>query len=321
VAEYTRRDVLKLAGAAAAGAVLLGACGRRPVEQPPASLEQRASAPPAAAGGAPVARLAIARGADPAAITAAAVDALGGMKRFVKSGADVVVKPNICTDYHGPEYASTTNPVVVATLVALALKAGAKRVRVMDNPFGGPPESAYQNSGIAAAVEAAGGTMQVMSPVKYGRYAIPQGRSISSWDVYDDVLSCDTLINVPIAKTHGSAVLTLGGKNLMGVILDPGQFHSDLAQRIADLTSLVRPQLTVVDAVRILAHGGPTGGDLADVVRKDTVVASNDIVAADAWSTSLFGLTPRDVPYVPAMAALGLGSMTVPAKETATIRL
>jgi len=320
---YTRRDFLKLAGVAVAGSTVAGstvlaACGGRAVQNPPASLAQRSVAPPAPAGSA---YLAVAHGPDPAAITRAAVAAVGGMKRFVARGAEVIVKPNICTDGRAPQYAATTDPVVVATLVELALQAGAGRVRVMDQPFGGTSSSAYQTSGIGAAVAAAGGEMVVMSPLGYDHVAIPQGRSITSWDVYRDLLSAGTVIDVPIAKTHGSAGLTLGCKNLMGVVRDPGGFHSDLSQRIADLVSLVRPQLTVIDAVRILTANGPTGGDLADVRVTDTVIASHDIVAADARATALFGLTPSDVPAIAATAAMGLGKMSVPARQIKTIRL
>ncbi len=315
---YTRKDFLKLAGAAVAGSTVLAACGGRAVQNPPASLAERSEAPPAPAGSA---YLAVAHGPDPAAITRAAVAALGGMKRFVARGADVIVKPNICTDGRAPEYAATTNPVVVATLVALALQAGAKRVRVMDQPFGGTADSAYQTSGIGAAVAAAGGEMVVMSPLGFDHVAIPHGRSITSWDVYRDVLTADTVIDVPIVKTHGSAGLTLGCKNLMGLVRGPGGFHSDLSQRIADLVSLVRPQLTVVDAVRVLTANGPTGGDLADVRVMDTVIASHDVVAADARATTLCGLTPHEVPAIPATAAMGIGKMSVPARQTRTIRL
>ena len=118
--------------------------------------------------------LAVVHGPDPAAITRAAIEALGGMASFVSSGYDVIIKPNICTDYHPPEYATTTNPTVVGTLVSLCLEAGAKRVRVMDYPFGGTAKSAYAISGIADAVEAAGGEMHVMSPTKYTRVDIPR---------------------------------------------------------------------------------------------------------------------------------------------------
>ena len=73
--------------------------------------------------------------ADPAEITRRAIAALGGIERFVKPGANVIVKPNICNAYHGPEYASTTNPNVVAAIVALCLGAGAQRVRVNGLPL------------------------------------------------------------------------------------------------------------------------------------------------------------------------------------------
>ena len=172
--------------------------------------------------------LAVAHGADAAAITRAAIMALGGMERFVKAGQDVIVKPNICVDYHPPEYAATTNPAVVATLVAMCLEAGAKRVRVMDNPFGGTAESAYANTGIGDAVEAAGGKMEVMGRVKFAKTDIPEGKAIKSWEIYRDALECDVLINVPIAKHHSLTGLTLGGKNLMGLVTSPNMLHGYL---------------------------------------------------------------------------------------------
>jgi uncharacterized protein (DUF362 family) len=255
--------------------------------------------------------LAVAQGADPAAITRAAIAALGGIERYVKPGDDVIVKPNICVDYHGPEYAATTNPDVVATLVRLCLGAGARRVRVMDSPFGGTAESAYVRSGIGEAVNAAGGEMEIMSPVKFVETDIPDGKDITSWKMYQDVIDADVLINVPIAKHHNLARLTLGGKNLMGVVLNRSGLHRNLGQRIADLVSRVRPTLTVVDAVRILTARGPSGGSLDDVQRMDTVIASRDIVAADAWAATLFGMSGADVPYIQAAADMGLGTLNL----------
>jgi uncharacterized protein (DUF362 family) len=265
--------------------------------------------------------LAVVHGPDPAAITQAAIESLGGMAAFVSSGYEVIIKPNICTDYHPPEYASTTNPTVVGTLVRLCLEAGAKRVRVMDYPFGGTAKSAYAISGIADAVEAAGGEMHVMSPSKYTRVDIPQGRDLRSIDIYPDILEADLLINVPIAKDHGSTRLTLGAKNLMGVIADRGMMHMNLSQRIADLASLVRPALTVVDAVRILTANGPTGGNLQDVLQMDTVIASRDIVAADAYASTLFGLSGSDIGYIGACADLGLGTMELSSLHIREIQL
>jgi uncharacterized protein (DUF362 family) len=271
-----------------------------------------AATPASTVGNTGAAYLAVARGADadPAELIRRAIAALGGIERFVKPGADVIVKPNICNAYHGPEYASTTNPDVVAAIVALCLGAGAKRVRVMDFAFGGSPQASYETSGIAAAVKAAGGEMEAMNRLKFRKTALPQGKVLRSSSVYGDILDADTVINVPIAKNHGSATLTLGMKNLMGVIQDRNTLHArGLHQAIADLNSAVKPQLTIVDAIRILTANGPTGGSLDDVKRLDTIIASADVVAADAYATGLFDMKPADVKYIKLGAEMGLGTM------------
>ncbi len=299
---WTRRQFLQWAGLLAASAALLGpGCSAKPGD------DAGRSAAPAPTGD--QAYLAVARGNDPATITERALAAIGGIERFVKAGNDVIIKPNICVNYNPPEFAATTNPDVVAALVRLCLGAGARRVRVMDMPFGGTPESAYAISGIEDAVKAAGGEMEIMNPAKFVKSAIPQGKNIQEWEIYRDVLTTDVLINVPIAKHHSLARLSLGLKNLLGVVSNPSKMHSNLAQRIADLSSVVRPTLTIVDAVRILVANGPTGGSLNDVRQTDTVIASHDFVAADAWAATLFGLKGADVPFIKAAADMGLGTL------------
>ena len=252
--------------------------------------------------------LAVARGGDADAMVSRAVAALGGMERFVKAGDDVIVKPNICVAYHTYEYAATTNPWVVGTLVRLALEAGARRVRVMDYPFGGSAEQAYVNSGIKEQVERAGGEMEVMSRFKFVDADIPAGIDLQRCKIYDAVLKADVVIDVPIAKHHNLARLTLGMKNLMGVIWDRPAMHRNLGQRLADLSSRVRPTLTVVDAVRMLMNHGPTGGNLDDVKTANTVIVSPDLIAADSYAATLFDLAPSELAYVTAGAAMGLGS-------------
>jgi uncharacterized protein (DUF362 family) len=306
MATLTRREFIKLTGLAAASlAFLQSGCAPQDQNASNSSVKRQVPAPTGNQ-----AYLAVAHGQDPAAILKAALLPLGGIERFVKPGQDVIIKPNICVDYHPAEYAATTNPVVVASLVTLCLGAGAKRVRVMDSPFAGiSPNSAYSVSGIDEAVKAAGGEMEVMSPVKFAKYDIPHGKSITAWPVYRDVLETDVLINVPIAKNHSLARLTLGGKNLLGVVSNPNLIHSALGQRVADLASLIRPTLTVVDAYRILMDHGPTGGSLNDVKQANTIIASHDIIAADAYSATLFGMQGKDIPYVKDGADMGLGTL------------
>ena len=301
--DLSRRDFLKLIGAATAGAAILGGAGL--------DLDEADAAYPY--------YLTVAKGGsnDAAACTRAVISGLGGMGRFVKSGQTVVIKPNICTQYRTAAYAATTNPVVVATLVRLCKGAGAKCVHVMDMPIGAAnvtvQKAAWSKSGIKAAVEAAGGTMVAMTPQRFVRYNIPSHahRAISSWPVYRDIMECNVLINVPIAKVHGTTKLTLGAKNLLGVVTSPASLHSGIGQKVADLASLIRPNLTVIDAMRILVSNGPTGGSLSYVRRKNTVIASQDFVAADSRATHLFGMHGDDIGYIRAMSAIGLGRMNL----------
>jgi uncharacterized protein (DUF362 family) len=257
----------------------------------------------------PIPDLAVARGGEPADLVRRAVAALGGMERFVRPGDDVIVKPNICVAYHSYEYAATTNPWVVGEVVRMCREAGAARVRVMDSPFGGTAEQAYAVTGIGEQVEAAGGEMEIMSSFKFVPADMSMALDLRNCDIYEDVLNADVVISVPIAKHHSLARLTLGMKNLMGVIRDRPAIHRDIGQRLADLAARIRPALTIVDAVRILTANGPTGGNLADVQQLDTVIASPDIVAADAFAGTLFGLPLDGLDYVRAAAAMGLGRM------------
>ncbi len=253
--------------------------------------------------------LAVARGDDPAILARRAVEALGGMAKFVKKGQTVLIKPNICVAYHGPEYAATTNPQVVAELVKMTLEAGASSVKVMDQPFGGTAEEAYKVSGIGEAVHEAGGQMVIMGSLKFKESPIPDGKDIKKWVVFQDALKADVLIDVPIAKHHSLARLTLAAKNLMGLIDDRSRIHSNLGERLVDLVTLFKPKLTVVDAYRMLMANGPTGGRLNDVKLGKTVIASQDIVAADAYAATLFDLKPDAISYVRAGAERGLGTM------------
>jgi len=255
--------------------------------------------------------VAVAKGSDYAALVQRVLEPLGGMSAFVSSGDRVVVKPNIGWD-RSPQQAANTHPQVVASLVKAALDAGAREVLVFDRPCN-DPRLTYRNSGIQAALDALDDRRVVCSFIDDRRFVpvkIQRGQALDEWQFYRDALEADCYINVPIAKHHVLARLTLGLKNVMGVIGgNRGQIHHDIGQKLADLNSVVAPRLTVIDATRILLAHGPAGGNLADVKVLDTLIASKDIVAADAYATTLFDLQPQDIVATVAAARMGLGEM------------
>lgn len=262
---------------------------------------QAAQAPP----------LAVRKGQDIPLLVRETISALGGIQNFVKPGEVVVVKPNIGWD-RTVELAANTHPGVVKTLVQLCLEAGAKQVRIFDRTCN-DERRCYTQSGIRSAMESIRServSLEYMDRRAYKELTIKGGQAFDRWEFYMPVIEADRLINVPIAKHHSISQLTLGMKNLMGVIGgNRGRLHHNIAESLSDIASVIHSDLTVVDATRILTANGPQGGRLQDVRVLDTLIASPDIVAADAYATTLFGLSPEQVPTVVAAARRGLGVM------------
>lgn len=279
-----RRDFIK---DIAAGSFLLG---------PRPSLFAQAASPP---------QLTVVQGDSPAAITREAIAALGGMKRFVAKGDKVMIKPNIGWD-RTPELAACTNPDVVRSLVELCFDAGAKEVTVMDNTIN-QAQRCYARSGIAEAAKAAGAKVPYVNPFRLKKMALG-GEWLKDWEVYTDFIEADKLINVPIAKHHSLSRLTLGMKNWLGSIGGSrNQLHQRLDEAMVDLAAFFKPELTVLDAYRILFRNGPQGGRLSDTKLQKTVIAGTDPVAVDALGASFFDLQPSDLPYLALAQKRGLG--------------
>jgi len=254
---------------------------------------------------APALQLAAVEGESPYAITKEAVAMLGGMKRFVGKGDKVVIKPNIGWD-RTPEMAACTNPEVVKALVELVLEAGAKKAVVIDNTTN-QSKRCYVRSGIQEAVKQAGGDMLFVDDYRIKKMAL-KGAWIKEWEIVLDVVEADKIINVPIAKHHSLCRLTMGMKNWLGATGGArNQFHQSLDKAVVDLAAFFKPQLTVLDAYRILVRNGPQGGRISDTELMKTVVAGTDPVAVDALGASFFGVAPRELPYLGYARERGLG--------------
>jgi uncharacterized protein (DUF362 family) len=254
--------------------------------------------------------LAIAEGKDYASTTRNAIAGLGGIRKFVKKGNIVVVKPNIGWD-RKPEYGATTHPAVVKAIVEDCLEAGAKKVKIFDNTCN-DARRCYENSGIQAALK---GLKNVeLKYVENERFKNTKinGVFLKEWELYDEALLADVFINVPIAKHHSLTRLTLGLKNIMGIMGgNRGYIHRNIDEALSDVNAFAKSHLTIIDATRILVNHGPQGGNLKDVKVLNTVIASADIVSADAYATTLFGLNPQDISTTVSAHKRGLGEINL----------
>jgi uncharacterized protein (DUF362 family) len=224
---------------------------------------------------------------DAAAATQKALEGLGGISRFVKKGQRVVLKPNMSFS-RTPEYGATTHPQVVVTVAQACLEAGAQQVLVLDHTLH-RAELCLERTGIREACKNIPGVhVLALQDRKFFReIKIPQGKVLDRVEVMKEILDAPVLINIPVAKSHSATGISMGIKGLMGLIWDREIFHSqvNINQALVDLASVIRPQLTILDATRALTSGGPGGP--GEVKKLNLIIAGTDPVAVDAFGVSI----------------------------------
>ena len=111
------------------------------------------------------------------------------------------------------------------------------------------------------------------------------------------VLEADHIINMPVMKTHGQTMVSLGIKNLKGVLNAASRQHchsadsnSDLNYHLVKLTEMLRPSLTIIDGIYTLERGPTYTGD---ALRTDIIVASRDLISGDKIGATILGIPPR----------------------------
>jgi uncharacterized protein (DUF362 family) len=251
---------------------------------------------------------------DPAAAAKKALEAMGGISRFVKRGQRVVLKPNM-SFANPPDRATTTHPSVVVIVAQACLEAGAQRVLVLDYPLR-KGELCLERSGIQDACKSLKGVhVLALEERKFFReIKVPQGKVLERVEVLKEVLDCDVLVNLPQAKSHSATGVSLGIKGLMGLIWDRWSFHAkyDMDQALADLATVIKPQLTLLDATRALVSGGPGGP--GEVIKPNLIIAGVDPVAVDSYAVTIapwYGqnFKGRQVKHLLASHQRGLGKI------------
>ncbi len=247
---------------------------------------------------------------DPYKATKAAVEAIGGMTRFVSKGQKVCILPNLGWA-RTPEQAACTHPRVLRALAHMCEAAGAKTIDVYCNPCN-DARICYEKSGAVEALKDTSARLQYINNNGWIRVTGPKGvKVMKSNEVYRLSLEADVHINVPILKHHGGAQLTMCMKNLMGAVSNRGVMHQDLTNSIPDSVLMIKSHLCVLDASRILMANGPSGGDIKDVVRKNTVFAGINPIEVDALGAELFGVAPSSIKHIKEANVRGMGEINV----------
>lgn len=235
------------------------------------------------------------------------IKGLGGIGKFVKKGAKVVIKPNSAWGRR-PEQAANTNPAIIDTIISMCKQAGASSIIVFEHPCDNY-SVAFKESGIKAVCDRQG--IQMLAAENKGDYKginIPMAKTMKAAEVNKLMSAADCYINIPIVKVHGGARVTITMKNQMGTVYDMRGFHRQgLHECIADLATVVKPTFCIVDATRMLMTRGPQGP--GKVKKEFKVFAGTDMVALDTYGAGLLGVKAQDVPHIKYAYQHGLGQM------------
>lgn len=253
-------------------------------------------------------RIVVVHGTEIPKMIAAGIEKMGGWGRFFQEGKKVALKPNLAWKSR-PEQGGNTHPDIVRAVVLAAEKAKVKQVVIPENTCHSERET-FPACGILDALKGTGAKLYRPRGGDYVSVEVPKGKICKKARVTRDLIEADCLVNIPVAKHHGGAMLTLSMKNWMGAIDNrsrQGWHRKGLHQCIADFSTYLKPTLVIIDATRIMLNRGPQGpGDLA---HPHEIIFATDPVAADSYAATLFKKNPSDIPHIRLAAELGVGCM------------
>ena len=244
--------------------------------------------------------IAVVSGNDYGQNTLKAVEMLGGIEKFVPKNSRVALLPNVQSSHPG----SFTKPEVVRAVIRLCKKAEAKEVNLLS----WQALKNWESAGLAQIAAEEGAQLKLFErdEANFKAVAVPAGKALQEVRILSGFYNHDVFINMPVTKDHAGNKFTGTMKNLMGLNspVSNRSFHKEnwktdlgaieyLDQCIADLNTIVRPTLNIVDATEFIITNGPFGP--GELLKPRKVVAGVDRVAIDAYCAALWGLKGEDI--------------------------
>jgi uncharacterized protein (DUF362 family) len=245
--------------------------------------------------------------------TIKAMEQLGGMEKFVPNNSKVAILPNVQRNNPG----AYTSPEVVRAVIKMCKDAGAKEINCLSLFKVGN----WENTGFTKLFDEEGVNLVLVDNSKeeyFNTIPIENGIGLKEAQIMKELDNNDVLINLPITKDHAGNKFTGTLKNMMGLNHRPSNrsFHKEnwatdigaithLEQCIADLNTVVKPDLHIVDATEFITTNGPFGP--GEIIKPQKVVAGTDRVAMDSYCCTLWGLKPEEIIVIDKAAEHQLG--------------
>ena len=255
------------------------------------------------------------------------MEALGGIKRFVKPGGRVAILANVQRNNPG----TYTKPELLRAVIQMCKQAGAEDIRCLS----WLPEKNWQDTGLAEVIEAEGAQLIIADRRDESLFRpvpVPKGNILKEARILNRFFDSDVFINLPITKDHAGNKFTGTLKNLMGLNspLNNRSFHkpdwktnpdsiAHLDQCIADLNTVITPALCLVDATEFITTNGPFGP--GKLLTPGQVVGGVDRVTIDSYCCGLWGLKPDEIIMIKRAHQHGLGEIDLSRRKIARLRV
>ena len=244
-----------------------------------------------------------------------AVEQIGGMGGFVPAGSKIAILANPQRNNPG----AFTKPEILKAAIQMCKETNAEAVDCIS----WLPEQNWELTGLKAVVEEEGAGLFIADrrdEFLFQPVPVPKGTALTEARVMKKLFEYDILIDIPVTKDHAGNKFTGTMKNLMGLNspLNNRTFHKEnwktdpediahLDRCIADLNTVITPDLCIVDATEFIITNGPFGP--GEIVKPKKVIAGTDRVAIDAVCCTLWGLKGEDIIHISEAYAHGLGEI------------
>lgn len=248
-----------------------------------------------------MAKVAVIRGIDPQRVTVEALESVEAQEAL-QGGGPVLVKPNYINARH-PSTGITTDGRVVEGVIKFLRRHGVQDIVIGEG--GGLPDTfkAFRVAGVDAVAERWNVRLVDLNKDEFVEIHPPRPLALRRVKIAKTALE-STIISVPKLKLHRIAGVTLSIKNMMGAMTPKGSMHTNLSRKIADLASVIKPSIAVIDGI-IAGEGHETS---VDPVEMNLVIAGRDPVAVDAVGAAVMGVSPRTVKHLLYAERIGLGT-------------
>jgi uncharacterized protein (DUF362 family) len=259
--------------------------------------------------------IAVVKGPDYLTNAKKALELLGGMQRFVPKGSKVALLPNPQSNNPGTH----TKPEIVRAAIQMCKECGAKKIACI----GWLSLRYWQNTGIKKVIDSEGADLVITNlrnESLFRKVAVPKGKILKEAHIMETFYNYDLLINMNIIKEHSGNNFSGALKNLMGLNSPASDqtFHKrhwtlvrddieHLDQCIADLNTIIHPDLCLIDATEFITTNGPNGP--GKLLKPQKVIAGTDRVAIETYCAQLFGYNPKDIIAINKAFEHGIGEM------------